>query len=95
MTQVFSNVFLNMTIRFFKGDVVFVVEFHLRVKYGVVFDFSMFFYLTGTMEAKLEVNSGDGNFFKVVKKINVPEHVYMSLLIRHALSYHNSLANMW
>ena len=33
------------------------------------------------MEAQSEVNSGDENFFKVIKKINVPEHVLMSLLI--------------
>ena len=35
----------------------------------------------GLMEVQSEVNSGDGNFFKVIKKINVPEHVFMSLLI--------------
>ena len=33
------------------------------------------------MEAQSGVNSGDGKFFKVMKKINVPEHVFMSLLI--------------
>ena len=30
------------------------------------------------MEAQAEVNSGDGNFFKVIKKINIPEHVYVT-----------------
>ena len=33
------------------------------------------------MEAQSEVNHGDGNFFKVMKKINVLELAFMLLLI--------------
>ena len=34
-----------------------------------------------TYGAQSEVNSGDGNFFKVIEKKYVPEHAYTLLLI--------------